>query len=134
MTLKFTSPFERKQGIITDLLKQSYKQLVSSDPKVWRSEVAKWEKFDNEVFQAPDTIGACVFLSWLGDQLVGFGSYDPRQQPYFDIVGHNCILPEFRGAGLGKQQINEILSSIMKCNTWGSRKRTANLSGYDKPI
>lgn len=29
--------------------------------------------------------------------------------PAYAIVGHNCILPEFRGKGLGKQQIQEIL-------------------------
>lgn len=110
MKIKFTSPLEQKPGRIADLLKRSYAELVSSDSKHWGREEAKWEEFDNEVFcRYPETIGACVFLTWWDDQLVGFGSYDPRQKPAAGIVGHNCILPEFRGRGLGKSQIHEIL-------------------------
>ena len=44
-----------------------------------------------------------------GGRVVGFGSYDLRQRPALGIVGHNCILPEFRGRGFGKEQILEIL-------------------------
>ena len=91
------------------MLKQSYADLLESDHEHWDPEVPKWEQFDRVVFEHPNTVGSCVFLSWSGDQVVGFGSYDPRQQPHFGIVGHNCILPEFCGRGFGKQQIREIL-------------------------
>ena len=95
--------------MIAFMLKHSYANLVESDPEHWGPEVPKWEQFDREVFEHPDTVGSCVFLSWSDDQLVGFGSYDPRQKPALGIVGHNCVLPEFRGRGFGKQQIQEIL-------------------------
>jgi len=71
--------------------------------------VAKWEQSDREVFEHPETVGSCVFLSWVDDQLVGLGSYNPSQKPEFGAVGHYCILPEFRGRGLGKPQILEVL-------------------------
>mgnify|MGYP003592986894 CR=1 FL=1 len=112
MKLRFTSPHEQQPGAIASLLKRSYANLAESDPKRWAPEIMKWEDFDAEVFQHPDTIGSCVFLSWFGDQLVGFGSYDPRQQPAFGVVGHNCILPEFRGRGFGEEQILEILRRL----------------------
>ncbi len=109
MNIKFTSPFELKPGTIAELLSRSYAELVSSDPEHWRSEELKWDGFDKDIFQYPDTVGACVFLTWCDDQLVGFASYDPRKMPRVGIVGHNCIVPEFRGRGLGKAQILKIL-------------------------
>ncbi len=109
MKLKFTLPHDQQQGLIASMLKRSYADLVEADQEHWGPEVTKWEQFDREVFEHPDTVGACVFLTWSGDQLIGFASYDPRQRPEFGIVGHSCILPEFRGRGLGKQQIQEIV-------------------------
>ena len=109
MELKFTSPHDQQQGLIASMLKRSYADLVEADQEHWGPEVTKWEQFDREVFEHPDTIGACVFLTWSGDQLIGLASYDPQQRPEFGIVGHNCVLPEFRGRGLGKQQIREIV-------------------------
>jgi len=109
MKLKFTSLHDQRQGLIASMLKRSYAELVEADPEHWGPEVSKWEQFDREVFEHPDTVGTCAFLSWAGDQLVGFGSYDPRQRPGCGIVGHSCVLPEFRGNGFGTQQIQEII-------------------------
>ena len=113
MKLKFTLPHDQHPGVIASMLKRSYAELLESDQEHWGPEVPKWEQFDREVFDYPDTVGSCVFLSWSNtDQLVGFGSYDPRQKPEFGIVGHNCVLPEFRGRGFGKLQIQEILRRL----------------------
>lgn len=109
MNLRFTAPLDQGFGTIASVLKRSYADLVESDPQHWGPEVPKWEAFDREVFEHPGTVGACVFLSWSDDRLIGFGSFDPRQKPEFGIVGHNCVLPEFRGRGFGTQQIREIL-------------------------
>ena len=111
------------------MLKQSYADLVESDLEHWGPEVPKWEQFDRDVFEHPGTVGSCVFLSWSGDQLVGFGSYDPRQKPECGIVGHNCVLPEFRGKGIGKQQIQEIIQRFRAC-----RIRKAKVSTNDHPF
>ena len=110
MILRFTSTLDQKPGTIADLLKLSYARLISTEPGVWKQEEENWEQFDRDVFECPATIGTCVFLSWWGDQLVGLGSYDPRQRPELGIIGHNCVLPGFRGKGFGKQQIIKILS------------------------
>jgi GNAT superfamily N-acetyltransferase len=109
MNLKFSSALGQKQGTIANLLKQSYAELISSEPYLWGQEKKNWEQFDRDVFEYLDTIGASVFLSWKDDHLVGLGSYDPRQKPELGIVGHNCIIPDFRRKGFGKLQIYEIL-------------------------
>ena len=109
MELSFTSIRDQPRGLIASMLKRSYAALLAADASNWLPEVYRWEEFDREVFDNPNEVGACVFLSWSGDQLVGFASYDPRQRPDVGIVGHNCILPEFRGNGFGKEQIKEVL-------------------------
>jgi GNAT superfamily N-acetyltransferase len=109
MNLEFTTPFDQKPGTIASLLRQAYADLVKSDPPLWELEQVNWERYDCEVFGQPASVGVCIFLTRLDGRVVGFGSWDPRPRPYFGIVGHNCVLPEFRGRGLGKQQIQEIL-------------------------
>ena len=109
MNLRFTSPFEREPGVVASLLKQSYVELVKSEPKNWQPEIEKWEQADRSVFGSPKTVGACTFLSWAEAELAGFFCFDPRPRPAYGVIGHNCILPEFRRRGFGKQQINEIL-------------------------
>ncbi len=127
MELTFTPPHTENPGLIASLLKQSYASLLGSDPEHWTPEVAKWELFDREVFEHPDTVGSCVFLSRMGDRIVGFGSYDPRGKPEFGIVGHNCILPEFRNRGFGKGQVLEILRRFKAS---GIRKAVVTSNDY----
>jgi len=112
MELRFASPQDQGPGLIASMLKQSYAELLQSEPGRWGPELSKWGQFDREVFQHPETVGSCVFLSWADDRLVGFGSYDPRQRPELGIVGYNCVLPVFLGRGFGKQQILEILRRL----------------------
>jgi len=94
------------------MLKASYADLVQSDPNLWEPEVAAWDDFDRDAFENLETVGSCLFASWTGDDLVGFGSFDPRPGPEIGIIGHNCILPPFRGRGFGARQIREILRRL----------------------
>jgi GNAT superfamily N-acetyltransferase len=110
--LRFTSVAGFQPGLIAGLLTRSYAAELSADPQLWQAEAGKWQEYDREVFGHPDSVGAFVFLSHLGDELVGFGSFDPRQGPALGIVGHNCILPEYRGRGLGGEQLGEILRRL----------------------
>ncbi len=112
--LIFTSPHIQKSGTIAAILKLCYGDLVSSDPDLWTREIEGWERFDSDIYKNPATMGECTFLSWWGDQLVGFASYDPRQWPSLGIIGHNGILPLYRGRGFGRQQIAEILRRFQK--------------------
>ena len=129
MNVEFTTPFDQKPGTIALLLRQAYADLVKSDPLLWEPEQANWEQYDCEVFGRPTSVGACIFLTRLDGRIVGFGSWDPRQRPYFGIVGHNCVLPEFRGRGFGKQQIQEILRRFREMAI-----ETAKASTNDHPF
>ena len=74
-------------------------------------------------------MGACLFLTRLDGVLVGFASWDPRQRPRLGIVGHNCILPEFRGRGYGRTQIEEVLRRFK-----GMGIQTACVTTCDHPF
>jgi len=66
-------------------------------------------EFDREVFENPDTVGACTLITSVDRDIVGLVSYDPRQGPRAGIIGHNGILPPHRQKGYGTQQIMEAL-------------------------
>jgi len=83
--------------------------LVEAWPEYWKDEETKWDEFDKQGFDNPDTVGECIFVSCLEGEPVGLASYDPRHEPAYGIIGQNCILPECRGWGFGGRQILEIL-------------------------
>ena len=99
---------------MVSLLSQSYADYFQYDPeckKVWQKD---WERYSKDVFQYPDTVGACGFVTCLEDTAIGFASWDPRQLPEIGIIGHNCILPAFQGNSFGKKQIMRVLDILME--------------------
>ena len=97
------------RGDFFKMLKSAYAEILVDDAKHREQYLKDWQKFDDEVFNNPDTVGKCVRISFVDGEVVGFMSYDPRNLPDFGIVGQNCVLPEFRGQGYGREQIEEIL-------------------------
>jgi GNAT superfamily N-acetyltransferase len=104
--LVFKPAADCKIGTFSHLLLQSYVELLS-EPH-WEAEQEKFAQFDREIFENPETVGRCVFATFLENRVIGFASFDPRQGSV-GLVGHNCILPEWRGNGYGKQQLVELL-------------------------
>ena len=94
------------------MLIDSYEELLSTGQQFWQDQKTSWVRFDTEVFDNLTTIGRCVFLTRLDMNIIGFSSFDPRRGPSFGVIGHNCILPKFRGQGLGKRQIQETLRRL----------------------
>ncbi len=129
MVLRFRSLDDQEPGTLYRLLCRSYADLIKSDPIHWEPEESNWHRFDRDAFENPGTIGSCVFLSWHVGALVGFASFDPRQAPEIGVIGHNCILPRFRGRGFGRQQVNEILDRFMDLGV-----RTAMVTTGDSPF
>jgi len=125
--MKFTSPQVQKPGTIAEILKICYADLVASDPELWGNEIDGWQRFDTDIYEDPDGIGNCTFLSWFEDNIIGFASFDPRQWPGLGIIGHNAILPEFQGQGFGKQQIEEILRRFRKIGFKRAKVSTLDL-------
>jgi GNAT superfamily N-acetyltransferase len=114
-----------RPGTLSDLVHKSYAILVQEYPEHWESESEKWEDFDRQAFGHPGTIGKCVFVSYLGDKPVGLAAYDPRHELQYGLIGQNCILPEYRGRGFGKQQILEILRRFRERKTGAARVTTS---------
>lgn len=74
----------------------------------------EWKQFDKDIHDFPDNIGSSGFGTSVGKNFVGFISWDPRQFPSYAIIGHNCVLPEFRNQGIGKQQVKCALRAFKK--------------------
>jgi GNAT superfamily N-acetyltransferase len=125
MNPQFVPLTDQKPGTIASLLRASYAGLLEMDGR-WDSQQASWEEYDHQVFAHRDTVGRCLFLTCIDGRLVGFGSWDPRRAPRYGIVGHNCILPEFRGHGLGRQKIQEVLRRFQTIGITTARATTCD--------
>ncbi len=112
-------------GALADIIGRSYAALVELEPDLWGQEPEKWANFDRRAFAQPDTIGRCVFVSQLGNETVGLGSYDPRPGPGHGTVGQNCVLPDYRGRGFGSRQILEILRRFADIGIRAARVTTS---------
>ncbi len=123
--LTFRRITQYKPGIIASLLRQCYAEILTAEPLHWKAEEAKWLEFDREVFDNPETVGRCVFITCLDEEEIGFGSFDPRQRPELGIIGHNCILPRFQGKGHGKRQVLEILLRLKQMGIKRARATTS---------
>lgn len=97
-------------GQIYEMLKDSYQDLIEKyDSKNKEKYLESWKQADKDVFDNPNTIGKCIFVTYADNELVGFASWDPRHFPEYGIVGQNCVLPKHKGKGYGKMQIEELL-------------------------
>jgi len=112
MSLVFKQFKAYKEGIIYSLLNRTYEDLLREKPDLVNKWQEDWKQYDKEVYKFPESIGASGFITTYNEKVVGFGSYDPRQRPELGIVGHNCILPEYRGNGFGKAQILKIINIL----------------------
>jgi GNAT superfamily N-acetyltransferase len=107
-------------GIIYDALCTSYKGWVE-----YPKQEGDWYQFDKDIYNNPDTIGSSGFGTILGEVLVGFISWDPRQFPSYVIIGHNCVLPKYQNRGIGKHQI---ASALTKFQAMGFRSASVSTS------
>jgi len=96
-------------GLVRSLLERSYQELLDLCPEFAASELPRWAEYDREAFANPDTVGACVFLTGIGETVIGFGSWEPVPERKLGFVGHNCILPPHRNKGYGAGQLGEIV-------------------------
>lgn len=107
--LSYTPLTAHKPGIILTLLEQSYQELLETDPEHWAGERDSWQEFDQAAFARPDTVGACIFVTCLDRQAIGFASFEPSDDHQSGFIGHNCIVPQFRRRGYGARQLAELV-------------------------
>ena len=109
MALEFIKLIACKEGVIYSLLNRSYADFLREKPDLVKNWKQDWKRYDRDVYKFPETLGVSGFITTFNEKVIGFGSYDPRQKPELGIVGHNCVLPEYRGRGYGKAQILKII-------------------------
>ncbi len=102
-------------GLFAEMLVQSYSALLDLLPDEKVEELlSDWRAYDTAVFEEPDTVGDCGFVTRLDGEVVGFASWNPLGWPDVGVIGHNCILPAQQGRGYGVLQIEEILRRFTK--------------------
>ena len=111
MSLAFAAFAQCPRGALADVLLQAYAPLLKEvSPQAAVELRQSWQEFDREVHEAAETVGRCGFLTVVGGELIGFGSWDPRGGPKMGRVGHNCVRPEWQRRGYGRCQVEEILA------------------------
>ncbi len=112
-------------GLIWRILAVSYASLLQELPKDRVTELlADWQGYDTAVFEEPDTIGGSGFVTSLKGHVIGFASWNPTRWPSLGILGHNCVLPEYRRKGYGQLQIGEILRRFTRAGYARARVQT----------
>ena len=109
MKILFNDVSVYTEGLISSLLEQGYKGISITT----ENDRQDFMQFDKDVAKHPQWIGRYVFFTTMDGEPVGFVSFDPRQKPTA-IIGHNTISPEFKGKGLGEQQMLHALDEIKK--------------------
>jgi GNAT superfamily N-acetyltransferase len=117
------------RGTISSLLLRSYAQWASADPDLLQVWERGWRQYDEDVNLHPDTMGQSGFVSCLGETPIGFGSWDPRPFPTAQ-VGHNCILPAFRGNGYGATQLKRIITLLRDAGFRSAVARTGDIAFF----
>jgi GNAT superfamily N-acetyltransferase len=127
MNIRFTTLNEARPGVLASLLEKAYAPLLEANDRIWSDQRVQWHRFDASAFEHIETVGACTFLTWLAEHLVGFASYDPRPGPDVGIVGHNCVVPEYQRQGIGTAQIHEVLRRLCAVGIRRARVHTLDL-------
>jgi GNAT superfamily N-acetyltransferase len=119
MDFKHTKLANIEPGLVFRTLCESYKGW--SDFSKYEEE---WNQFDKDIHDNSGSIGSSGFGTILGETLIGFISWDGKQFPSYVIIGHNCVLPEFRNRGIGKYQLSSALIQLDKMGFYQARVST----------
>lgn len=93
-----------------------YRQLV--DAYSFSNECQKnwdsmWLEYDDFFYSNLDSIADKYgFITVVNGIAIGHISWDPRNRPDYVIIGHNCILSNYKGKGYGKMQLQEAIKRI----------------------
>ena len=107
---------EFERGTIYNLLCEAYsfdKRWEEANKEKWRAEA------DDFFFDHLDISDKCLFISTINDKPIGVVMWDPRQLPDQVTIGHNCIIPEYKGYGYGIEQMKE---AIIRIKNQGAEK------------
>ncbi len=99
------------RGTINKLLTKSYESFHSKYPEYEAENFVSFNKCDTFFYDNPDIGNSCAFITEYRHTLCGMCCWDPRNHPD-GIIGHNCISPDFKGIGLGKEQLSIAVNTL----------------------
>ncbi len=97
------------RGTLYAMLKSTYQ----ANPVLTLRDSVAWKEFDDFVYDRLPMLEQYGFISVENGEPVGFVTWDPRGLPAEIRIGHNCILPTFRGRGWGKAQLGLALERMI---------------------
>lgn len=106
--IEFKSINNFKKGILYEQLVNAY-SFNNKCKEVWEKD---WLEYDNFFFSNYDIADKYGFVTVLDGKPIGHITWDPRNRPDYVIIGHNCIISEYKGMGYGKIQLQEALKRI----------------------
>ena len=108
--IEFRSLSEFPKGTLKKQLIDAY----SFDEKWQNLFEGDWQAYDDFFYDNEKVLVNCGFMTCLCGKPIGHISWDPRNAPGFVIIGHNCILTEYKGKGYGKRQLQEAVRRIIE--------------------
>ncbi len=108
MKIEFKSFNEFTRGILYQQLLDAY----SFNPECCHAWEKDWIEYDNFFYDHLRFTNDCGFVMLLDGVPMGHISWDPRNLPDYVILGHNCILTEFKGKGYGHLLLTEAIKRI----------------------
>lgn len=110
MKIEYKSIGAFEKGTLYGLLEAAY----AYDERFKHYFKDNWRECDDFFYENLSIADKCCLITTVDDMPVGFVCWDPRNIPEYIEVGHNCIIPEFKGKKLGKIQLTEALDRIKK--------------------
>ncbi len=108
MGIEFRNITDYPRGFLRELLIAAY----SFNPEYQRQDDKAWVEFDNFFYDHPSIAEKYGFVTMLDGEPIGHISWDPRNLPAYAVIGHNCILPAYKGKGYGRMQLAEAVRRI----------------------
>lgn len=115
---------EFPKGTLYDHLNNAY-SFNQNYIKYWDN---MWREYDDFFYSNLDIANKYGFITVLDGIAIGHISWDPRNSPDYVIIGHNCILKEYKGNGYGKKQLQEAIRRIKESKVKKVIVTTTNIS------
>lgn len=109
--LEIKSPLKYPKGTIEKLLIESYASFNKCYPEFEEENLNSFHECDSFFYENSHIGEMCSFVALHNDELVGMCCWDPREKPMASI-GHNCIIPKYRGKKLGIEQMSFLVNHI----------------------
>lgn len=72
----------------------------------------KWHEVRSQCLETPDQI----WVAELAGQIVGYAIYHLRAHGKVGVVDNNAVLPEYRGKGIGRRLIEQIVDDLLRAD------------------